>query len=272
MPPEGWQDALLDDLRTLLEPNPDVLALVLFGSHASPELRDRFSDIDLLLTVREGAQSRFFPATDWLDPIGHVFAVERSTRERHGVLRICLDDFRRLDVVIVEEPTIADIEHWRDHPLRSPRHVIFSRSPAVDRAVRDVFDPVGTRPLDDAGFERMVNNFWFAAQLAAHKAVRGDLLIALHLQLEMLQDCCVLAMLVRDRAAGTRYHRHGGAGNDFVARLEAARRPHTAAGIIDAIEQAALAFDGLAREWSPSYQPRSPRFAAYLAQARTAAG
>jgi hypothetical protein len=103
-------------------------------------------------------------------------------------------------------------------------------------------------------FQVMVNGFWFKGMLALTKVMRDDRLIALHLALEMVQDCCVLGMLLRDRAEGTDHHRHGGAGNEVAKALEATRHPHTAAGLLDALEQAAVAFDHLAARWSGEYR------------------
>ena len=84
---DGWQDITLAQLRALLEPDPDVAALVLFGSIAGPrEYVDRFSDIDVLLVVRDGVAERFFPSIDWLAPLGRIYTHEQSLRERHRVV------------------------------------------------------------------------------------------------------------------------------------------------------------------------------------------
>jgi hypothetical protein len=99
---------------------------------------------------------------------------------------------------------------------------------------------------------------------------RGDLLIALHLALEMVQDCCVLGMLLRDRAEGTAHHRHGGIGNDRVRELEATRFPYTAAGILDMIEQAAVVHDDLASRWAGRLVQQRAPLLAWIDRARQA--
>jgi hypothetical protein len=86
------------------------------------------------------------------------------------------------------------------------------------------------------------------------KVARDDLLIALHLALDLTRDCCVLAMLLRDRAAGTNYHRHGGIGNDFVKQLQTTEFSYDAPGILDGIERSCIAFDTLATQWSSEYE------------------
>ncbi|MCL4393889.1 MAG: hypothetical protein M1482_03620 [Chloroflexi bacterium] len=86
--------------------------------------------------------------------------------------------------------------------------------------------------------------------------------------LDMVRDCCVLGMLLRDRAAGTTHHRTGGAFNDVVAQLDRARQPYTPSGILDTIEQCSVAFDHLAAEWSKDYVPRRQPLLAWIGFAR----
>src|SRR5438034_1311642 len=66
--------------------------------------------------------------------------------------------------------------------------------------------------------------------------------------------CFALGMLLRDRAEGTDHHRHGGSGNEVAALLEATHHPHTTAGLLDMLEQTAVAFDQLAARWSAAYR------------------
>lgn len=105
------------------------------------------------------------------------------------------------------------------------------------------------------------------------KVVRDDLLIALHLALDLVRDCCVLGMLLRDRAEGTNHHRHGGIGNIFVAQLRTTARPFDAAGILDSVEQSSILFDSLAAQWSDEYKEhRRPLVAAINRARRDASG
>jgi hypothetical protein len=53
------------------------------------------------------------------------------------------------------------------------------------------------------------NDIRMIAALAAAKLGRGDLLIGLHLTLDLMRSCLVQAMLLRDRDLGTRIHRFG---------------------------------------------------------------
>jgi hypothetical protein len=129
MLPDKWQAGLVSDLQSLLEPDERVRALVVFGSWASPDQRDQLSDVDVLLVVADGARSAFFPSNTWLGSIGGIFATERSERALHGVHRVCFNDGRRLDVVVVEEHVVADISSWIDHPLRTPLFARRRRTP-----------------------------------------------------------------------------------------------------------------------------------------------
>jgi len=71
---------------------------------------------------------------------------------------------------------------------------------------------------------------------------------------DLLRDCCVLGMLLRDRATGTHIHKHGGMGNQLVAQLETTQKPFTSIGILDSIQASHEIFEKLACEWSTTYQ------------------
>jgi hypothetical protein len=102
----------------------------------------------------------------------------------------------------------------------------------------------------------MVNDFWFKAMLAGYKVIRNDLLIALHLALDLVRDCCVVGMMIRDRGEGTNIYREGGVGNSVVADLESACSTFAATGILDIIEQSGVQFDQLAAHWFDTYRER----------------
>ncbi len=59
-------------------------------------------------------------------------------------------------------------------------------------------------------FNEMVHSFRFKSILAvSKKVVGGDLLIALHLAQDLIRDCSVLGIILRDRATGTNIHKYG---------------------------------------------------------------
>jgi hypothetical protein len=265
----GWQETAISELRRLLEPDPRVVAVAVFGTAAVPG-QDVWSDIDLLMVVEETAREQFYPATGWLRPLGDLYAWDQSSGPWSSVTRACFTDFRRIDWVITQEAALEQVDQWPVVPFWKGARPLFCRSARVTEVLGRRFAPPAPPLISDEQFQQMVNGFWFKGVLAVQKVMRGDRLIALHLALEMAQECCVLGMLLRDRAEGTAHHRHGGSGNAVAAQLEATRQPHTAAGILYSLEQSSLAFDALARQWSESYLERRQPLLSWIGVARRA--
>jgi hypothetical protein len=262
----GWQGAAIQDLVRRLDPDPDVRALAVFGSAAAEP--DLWSDIDLLLVAAESARERFHPSLDWLKPLGELYTWDQSSHEFAAVTRACFPDFRRIDFLVTTEAALEQVDRWPRVPFWNGARLLFSRSPRVDHVLARTFPRPQPGLMTVEQFHAMANGFWFKGMLALTKVMRDDRLIALHLALEMVQDCCVLGMLLRDRAEGTEHHRHGGSGNEVTAMLESTRHPHTAAGILDTLEQAALAFDRLAAQWSAEYRQQRHPLLSWIQQAR----
>ncbi|MGH2535606.1 MAG: hypothetical protein ACRDJW_25390 [Thermomicrobiales bacterium] len=261
-----WQETLIQQLRALLLPDAAVKAMVLVGSGASGRF-DAWSDVDALLVVAPEAYRRFFPSLAWLAPLGEIYASEQHPGELSAVSRVCLRDMRRFDTIVTTEAALARHAEWPSIPFATGSRVIFSRSAVVDAVLAGPFAPPSSPRLTAGEFDAMASRFWFKATVAVPQVVRGDLLVALHLNLDLIEDCCVLAMMLRDRATGATHHRDG-VGNDAVAMLEPTRRPHTPVGILDSIEQSAIAFDRLAARWSDGYQARRQPLQVWIAEAR----
>lgn len=102
----------------------------------------------------------------------------------------------------------------------------------------------------------MLNDFLFKATLAVTKIVRCDLLIALHLPLDLIRDCCVMQMMLRDRQEGTTHHASGGIGNDFVGNLNTIPKATTAQDILESIKESADCMDNLIKQWDPGLPDR----------------
>jgi hypothetical protein len=266
----GWQETTIEDLRRVLEPDEGVRALVLFGTAVQPSEQDAWSDVDLLLVVDERARERFYPATDWLAPLGELYTWEQSSNPFTSVTRACFTDFRRIDFVITTESALEQVSAWPGVPFWRGARSLFSRSPQVDRVLARTFAAPVPPLIAPEEFQAMVNGFWFKGMLAVTKVVRNDQLIALHLALEMAQDCCVLGMLLRDRLEGTAHHRHGGVGNETVAHLAPTCQPYTASGILDSLEQSSIAFDRLAARWSDAYEEHRQPLLEWIGAARRA--
>jgi hypothetical protein len=250
-----WQADLLGKLVSYFEPQEDVLGLFLFGSYSKPDVHfDAWSDIDLLLVVKNDRLDRFFPTVEWTKHFGALYTYDQSSDEFKCTTRTCFEDFRRVDFVITTEEKLAKIAEWSSVPFAAGARILFSRS----QVVADVSQPGNPQPkltpVTEEQFLEMVRKFRFKSMLAVYKVVRNDLLIALHLSLDLIRDCSVLGMMLRDRKTGTNIHKEGGQGNQLVAQLQSTQKPFTSLGILDSIKESNQVFETLACEWSSDYQ------------------
>jgi hypothetical protein len=252
-----WQRDTIDALTSALEADDSVKALVLIGSCADPDAElDEWSDVDAVLVSEDGAIGRFYPDTDWLYAFGEVYACDAHDDGFFGVIRTYFTDGRRVDLIVIPESALAAVEDWEFNPFHYGVRPLFSRSPALVEALERsaASGPASPHPGDP--LDTLANDFWFKGMLAASRAARGDLLVALHLSLDLVRDCCVLAMMLRDRQAGTSHHRDGGGSRQSVDELAAANRTYTPHGILSSIEQSSIVFDRLAAEWDPRHQEK----------------
>jgi hypothetical protein len=260
-----WQEATVQDLMALLEPNEAVRALLLKGSLANPQIQpDTWSDVDVTIVVADGMMDTFFPTLAWLAPLGELYTFSQSSGERTRTTRACFTDFRRIDCAFVQESDFSEqaIHSEAVRPL-------FSRSSIVDDVLaKATLTPPPAPVVSAEQFEQMANAFWFKGMLTTSKVMRNDLLIATHLALELVQDTCVLEMMLRDRELGTSHHREGGMGNTFIAQLNATRQPFTPLGILESVKQSSLLFDTLAARWSKDYHERRHPLLAWISYAQ----
>ncbi|HJR78928.1 MAG TPA: aminoglycoside 6-adenylyltransferase [Anaerolineales bacterium] len=253
---DAWQEQTAEELRAMLVSNEDVLAFALFGSASLTNQFDLWSDLDCLLVVQDKAYPQFYPTMGWLRAFGELYAFHQSENAFHGTTRVCFTDFTRLDIVITTESKINRLAEWQSIPFWQGIRPLFSRSSQITRLLSQTRpSPKPTFP-SQLEFDQMVNHFWFKAMLASYKVIRHDRLIALHLALDLVRDCCVIGMMLRDRAEGTNIHREGGMGNNIVAQLERTCADYTVIGILDIIEQSSIQFDQFAAQWSDEYQER----------------
>lgn len=266
-----WQQKMIERIQEHLSRDEGVTGLVLLGSFTRDDIAtDIWSDVDLVVAVRDEASVRLWPATEWLSALGDVFCTSQNSADDWHVTRAYYADGPRIDFVIATESSLARIEEWENNPLRYANVCLFSRSAALDRALSLTFPPPAPKPVAPEDFERMANDFWFKGMLAVSKVGRDELLVALHLSLDMIRDCLVLGMMLRDRETGTDHHRDGTQGNDFVAALDATRQPYTALGILDSIEQSAIVFDKLAAQWDPNRHEAHGPLLSWIGRARRA--
>jgi len=265
----GWQQRALREVAAFLEADEAVRAVVVTGSLAREHAPlDAWSDIDLVVVLADGMVGRFFPGTAWLSALGEVYGLDQSATPWGGVTRVCFADFRRVDLILIAESSFPVADTWASTPLWAGARALLSRSAVVDAALARAIPPPAFAPVSAERFERMVEQFRFKATLAVGKVVRADLLIALHLALDLVRDCCVLGMMLRDRAAGTTHHRVGGGGNLLVPQLGATQHPYTALGILDSIARSVRIFDDLAQQWDPAHQDHHQPLLAWIDDAR----
>ena len=246
---------MLDNLTSYFESDQDVLGLLLFGSLSQPDFHpNTWSDIDVLVVVKDGKLDRFFPATQWITSFGNLYTYSQSAGDFSNTTRVCFENFNRVDFVFTTEGRLAEIDRWPGIPFSSGAKVMFARSQIIEKLARQTY-PEKKPPLATHDqFLDLVRNFRFKSTLAVYKVVRNDLLIALHLSQDLIRDCTVLGMMLRDRAAGTNVHKEGGVWNQVVSQLEETRKPFTPVGILDSIRASNEVFETLAREWSEDYK------------------
>lgn len=254
---DPWHAQAIEELQKILTSKDDVLALALFGSTLQSSRQfDLWSDLDCLLVVKDEAYSQFYPVTRWLSPFGALHALQQSESAFYGTTRVCFMDFRRLDIVITTTSKLDRLADWQHVPFWQGIRLLFSRSPQITRLLSESRPSPKPAFPSQFEFDQMVNHFWFKAMLASYKVIRHDRLIALHLALDLVRDCCVIGMMLRDRAEGTNIHREGGIGNNTVAQLERTCSAYTVMGILEIIEQSSIQFDQMATQWSDDYQER----------------
>ena len=264
-----WQESMLETLITYFEPKEDVLGLLLFGSFSKPEFHpDVWSDIDILIVVQEGRIDKFFPTVEWITSFGTLYTYSQSADDFGCTTRACFENFNRIDFVITTEEKLMKISTWSSVPFSSGTKTLFSRSKIVDEIDNQKHDQPKISPITDEYFLEIVRNFRFKSMLAVYKVVRGDLLIALHLSQDLIRDCSVLGMMLRDRTTGTNIHKHSGSGNRLVEQLEVTRKPFTSFGILDSIKESNKIFEKFARQWSSSYQEAHQPLLDWIEQAK----
>ncbi len=258
---------LRDQIQRSLQADDAVVAVAMTGSLVETR-QDAWSDLDLLVVVEDSALSRYFPTLAWLQPFGTIFASEQSSSSFSSVTRVCFADFRRLDCVITTEAALARLAEWSQVAFWRGTRLLFSRSVAVTEILARQQRQPQSVMFSAEQFQQMQQRFWFNGVVATTKVMRGDPLIALHLTLDMQRDCCVLAMLLRDRATGTIIHRESALGETFVAQLASTNQPFTALGILTMLEQTVIAFDDLAGQWSPGYEAHGQPLLQAIARAQ----
>ncbi len=248
-----WQQPAAQEMAELLSRDEAVQALVLKGSLAEGAA-DRWSDVDLTVILADEGLYRYAGSTQWLAPLGKPFALQRFVDGRGLTLRLCLEDFRRFDLVFVRRSTLGAPEQAA--LLSKPHLVLLDRLRPVNHC--EPWQP----PLasQEENIDHMCGASWFKAVTARCKLGRGDHLIAAHLALEVAGDSIVLQMIQRDRRLGVNIHRFGG--REAVPVLDRLREypGDGERGILWLILEAGAQLDAQAAALIAGYEPRLPLF------------
>lgn len=257
---DSWREETLDLLTNILQPDKQVLSLSLFGSLANSEIEtDRWSDIDALLIVDDAAFDKYTLSADWLAPLGKIFSIQLSP----NVIKVIFDDFKKIDLVINTKSKIINEE-----PFWTKQKFVFSNSDEIKKILEEkALTTIANNP-NSYDLVKLANEYWYISFTAVTKLIRNDLLISLHLALELYRICLILGMWLRDKEAGTYIHRTGGVRNNVLEKMNIKLEEMTKEGILNLIEQCGEEFDKLALEWSPDYNPHSPLFKKVLTEAR----
>lgn len=232
-PGNDWRQRTLAEIAGLAAQDARISGFQAHGSASGTAASaDSWSDLDVLITAAEPATV----AEDFARRIGSVlspvFAASRGGDAFGYCVRLVLRDLRRIDVTATAPA--------------GGHHNPACGAPAPDP---DPADAV-------AG---LVNDFRFDAALAAAKAARGDILIGAHLTLQLARHVLVLAMLLRDRDAGTTHHRFGGSRWDaWASRLAQAPAPYTLTGVTAAIRFYITMLEEIAASWGPPELDNGP--------------
>ncbi len=257
---ESWREIVLEKLSALLGENKDVLSLSLYGSLANPEVeKDKWSDIDALLIIEDDALDTFYPTMEWLKPLGEIFACQQTD----NCTKVIFTDFRKMDIVIRTRSQVT-----KGQPFWTKQKFVFSNSEEIKKILEE--KPITYTPQDPLtyNFEGLVEEYWYISFVAITKLIRNDLLISLHLTLELYKKCLELGMWFRDREVGSNIHRTGGVRNDLIEQMNIQFQGSSKMDIIMLIEQCGKEFDKLALEWSPDYKTQFPTFEKALASAK----
>ncbi len=226
-PGDGWQQRTLPALAQLAARDARISDFQVHGSASGTGAAiDRWSDLDVLITAAEPSTAAEDLAREIGRHLSPVYAADRSGDLSAYTVRLVLSDLRRIDITATA-PAGAE---------QSPSAAAQNQSPSERVA-------------------ELIGTFQFEAVLAAVKAARHDVLIGAHLTLQLARHILVIAMLLRDRDAGTAHHRYGGSRWDVWATpLAEAPAPYSQAAITAAIRFYAAKLDEIVADWDPHLQ------------------
>lgn len=267
---DTWQARAIERLSEHFKADPDARAFIVTGSLADTSVEeDLWSDVDVKVIMADHAVDRYYLSVAWLQPFGQIIGAERHEDRFTRTLRVCLEGFQRFDLVFVAESALEKPPAQDEDLFPPPCALVWSKVSDLEaRMASRQPAPATYQEISEAEIDRMAESFWFKAAVAITKVMRNDLLIGLHLALDLVRDCLVLQMMRRDREKRTRVHRTGGWGNDLIDRFSWEQQEHSPLKILDIVAQSGALFDDLAADLSPGYRRRWPLLSPSLEAAR----
>lgn len=264
-----WQDEAIVKMETLLKGYEEIEAVVLKGSCANKGIiKDKWSDIDLVIIVSDNKIDSFFPNMDWILPLGEIFAVEQYTGDLTMTTRVCLNNFMRFDLIFILDSKLKNVQNWSYNPFGETYNIIFSNIAELNKFISKLPDNRVFSRTTKAELDVMANNFWFLGIMAIVKVMRGDYLIGSHLAFEMVQQCIVLQMILRDHEKGTNIHRMGGCETiEILEKISIISNSLSPAYILKIINESGFTFDRLSRMLIEGYEGRSHIFNNWVSEA-----
>lgn len=264
-----WQAQAVDQLSQTFRQDPDAKAFILGGSLADPETQeDAWSDVDAAIILADQTVDRYYLTTAWLSPLGRLVGAERHEDHLTKTLRVCLEGLHRFDLLFIAESTLHNPSLWDRNPFHPSYVVVWSEVPDLETYIALFPAPTVYQDTPREEIEGLVDAFWLKASVAIVKVVRSDLLIGLHLALDLARDCLVLQMIRRDREKRTTIHRTGGWGNELATRIAWDGQEGAGEDALNLITRSCEVFDELASELLPGTDRRGPLLLPIIEAAR----
>lgn len=260
-----WIKTYLNKISKILKNDQGVISLCTFGSINDPTIKlDRWSDLDLLLVVKDSSISNYYPSLEWISPMGKFFALEQSVSTTSFTSKIIFDDFRKIDLLIIKESKINS-ESLSNKKIE----IIFSKSKQLTDLIHSIKTTTDSSNFTDLyDINALSNEFWYLSHTALVKVARNDLLIAMDLTLDLYRKSLLISLWLRDRESNTNIHRMGGLRNSDITKLYFPPNPINKDSVIDMLDKISLKFDELAQEWSADYLPKHSSFHKLLSSSK----
>lgn len=178
----------------------DLSSILLFGSKASGEPIDFWSDTDLILLLKRKDQFSLSVLSEIIAGLGRIVAREVHSNADGLVVRYILQHQSTVKMI---DLSIYDPDEWQGAGKHPQSYIaLFGQFPESEKS-----DTMSTK--DFSYPPESIDDNWFRYYQCVKKYMRRDKLIGTHLLLELLQENLILKMIDRDKHMETNVHRYG---------------------------------------------------------------